>query len=91
MQFGHSRVTVVAYFHGSQDEGATPLTSRPMRVTAPEIPAFSIRRSGRPVTIDAAPAEIGDLESFAARGLHGISENRLHVSDFYKHARSGSI
>jgi hypothetical protein len=28
------------------------------------------------------------LESFAAHGLHGIPEDRLHMSDFYEHARS---
>jgi hypothetical protein len=42
------------------------------------------------VTIDAVPAQIGDLEWFAAHGLHGISEDRFHTSDFYEHARSES-
>ena len=41
-----------------------------------------------PVAIEAVPAQIGDLESFAAHGLHGIPEDRLYVSDFHRHARS---
>src|SRR5207244_725664 len=36
----------------------------------------------------ARPTWRGDLESFAAHGLHGIPEDRLHVSDFYEHSRS---
>src|SRR5450432_3937695 len=40
------------------------------------------------VTIEAVPAQVGLLESFANHGLHGIPEDRLHMSDFYKHARS---
>jgi hypothetical protein len=28
--------------------------------------------------------------SFAAHGLHGMPEDRLHMSDFYEHARSES-
>src|SRR5450432_494331 len=40
------------------------------------------------VTIEAVPAQVGLLESFANHGLHGIPEDRLHTSDFYKHARS---
>jgi hypothetical protein len=31
------------------------------------------------VTIEAVPAQVDDLESFAAHGLHGISEDRLHM------------
>src|SRR5712692_9454801 len=40
------------------------------------------------VTIEAVPAQVGFLESFAAHGLHGIPEDCLHMSDFYRHARS---
>jgi len=39
------------------------------------------------VTIQAVPAQVGGLESFAANGLHGIPEDCLHVSDFYEHVR----
>jgi len=46
--------------------------------------------AGTAVTIEAVPAQLGDLESFAAHGLHGIPEDRLHMSDFYEHARSES-
>jgi hypothetical protein len=42
------------------------------------------------VTIEAVPAQVGFLESFAAHGLHGIPEDRLHMSDFYEHTRSES-
>jgi hypothetical protein len=42
------------------------------------------------VTIEAVPAQLGDIETFAAHGLHGIPEDRLHMSDFYEHARSES-
>jgi hypothetical protein len=42
------------------------------------------------ITIEAVPAEVGDLESFAAHGFHGIPEDCLHMSDFYEHARSES-
>src|SRR5882762_7193183 len=38
------------------------------------------------VTIEAVPAQVGFLKSFATHGLHGIAEDRLHMSDFYKHA-----
>src|SRR6266850_947347 len=37
------------------------------------------------VTIEAVPAQLGNLEPFAGHGLHGISEDRLHLSDFYEH------
>jgi hypothetical protein len=40
-----------------------------------------------PVTLEAVPAQVGDLESLAAHGLHGIPEDRLYLSDFYQHAR----
>src|SRR5258708_11625572 len=36
------------------------------------------------------PPHLGALEWFAAHGLHGIREDRLHMSDFYEHARSES-
>src|SRR5713226_4032469 len=42
------------------------------------------------VTIEAVPAQVGGFESFAAHGLHGIPEDRLHMSNFYEHARSES-
>jgi hypothetical protein len=42
------------------------------------------------VTIEAVPAQIGGLDAFATHGLHGIPEDRLHMSDFYEHARSES-
>src|SRR5229473_5334801 len=42
------------------------------------------------VTLEAVPAQLGDLESFAAHGLHGIPEDRLHMSDFYEHPGSES-
>jgi hypothetical protein len=37
------------------------------------------------VTIEAVPSEIGDIESFAGHGLHGIPEQRPHMSNFYQH------
>src|SRR6266852_7737642 len=42
------------------------------------------------VTIEAVPAQVGFLELFAAHGLHGIPEDRLHMSDFHEHLRSES-
>ena len=42
------------------------------------------------IALNAMPAQVGDLKSFAAHGLHGIPEDRLDMSDFYEHARSGS-
>jgi hypothetical protein len=42
------------------------------------------------VALEAVPAQIGFLESFAAHGLHGIPEDRFHISDFYEHVRSES-
>src|SRR5579864_1966437 len=38
------------------------------------------------VTLEAVPAQVGSLQSFAAHGLHRIPEDRLHVSDFCEHA-----
>ena len=38
-----------------------------------------------PVAIEAVPAQLGDVKSFARHGLHGIPEDRFYVSDFYKH------
>jgi hypothetical protein len=40
------------------------------------------------VAIDPVPPQVGDLESFAPHGLHGIPENCLHLSDFCQHANS---
>src|SRR2546428_3966381 len=37
------------------------------------------------VTLEAVPAQVGFLESFAAHGLHRIPEDRLYLSDFYRH------
>ena len=42
------------------------------------------------VTLQAVPAQVGDLQSFPSHRLHGIPEDRLHTSDFNKHARSKS-
>ena len=44
-----------------------------------------------PVTFEAVPAQFGVLEPFAAHGLHGIAEDRLHLSDFYQHGSCLSI
>jgi hypothetical protein len=38
-----------------------------------------------PVPIDPVPAQLGDLQSVAPHRLHGIPEERLNVSDFYRH------
>src|SRR5205807_1117589 len=38
-----------------------------------------------PIAIEAVPAQLGDVKSFARHGLHGIPEDRFYVSDFYKH------
>src|SRR5438128_533393 len=43
------------------------------------------------VTIEAVPAQIGDLQSFAAHGLHGIAEDGLYLSDFHAHRLHWSI
>jgi hypothetical protein len=58
----------------------------------PREPAAIINpsESEAPVTFEAVPPEIGDVESFTAHRLNGIAEERLHASDFYGHARSGS-
>jgi hypothetical protein len=37
------------------------------------------------VTLEAVPAQLGDLELFASHGLYGIPEDCLHVSDFDEH------
>src|SRR5258708_3466676 len=39
-----------------------------------------------PVTLQAVPTQRGNLKRFAAHGLHGIPEERLYMSDFYRHA-----
>src|SRR5262245_2957729 len=38
-----------------------------------------------PVTIEAVPAQCGDVELFAAYGFHGIPEDRLYASELYEH------
>src|SRR6186713_2175939 len=43
-----------------------------------------------PVPLKSVPAQVGELELFAAHGLDGISEDRLDMSDFCEHARSES-
>ena len=39
------------------------------------------------VTIQAVPAQMGDIDPCAAHGLHGIPEDRFHMSDFDEHDR----
>ncbi|HVQ14549.1 MAG TPA: hypothetical protein VMS40_13200 [Vicinamibacterales bacterium] len=41
--------------------------------------------SQAPVAIKAVPAEIGDLQRFAAHGLYGVPEERLNFTDLGSH------
>jgi len=46
--------------------------------------------SDGPLVDRCVPAQLCDLKSFPAHELHGIPEDRLHISDFHEHARSES-
>src|SRR6185436_14898675 len=38
-----------------------------------------------PITVKAVPAQVDDLESFAAHGLHRVSKERLYLTDLDSH------
>jgi hypothetical protein len=40
-----------------------------------------------PVAIETVPAQVGDLEKFAAHGLHWVSKERLYFTNLDRHVR----
>ena len=40
-----------------------------------------------PVAVEAVPAQVRDLEKFAAHGLHWVPEERLYFTDLDRHVR----
>src|SRR6267142_6311929 len=75
--------TVFASVRDKQDQVGKPACRQPREPAAVVKPP----ECKTPVTLEAVPSQLGDLESFAAHGLHGIPEDRLYMSDFYRHAR----
>jgi hypothetical protein len=44
-----------------------------------------------PIAFKTVPAEVGDLERFAAHGLHGVPEERRYLADLDGHVRCRPI
>src|SRR5436309_2129119 len=40
-----------------------------------------------PITVKTVPAQVGDLERFAAYRLHGVPEERLYFTNLDRHVR----
>jgi hypothetical protein len=76
-------ITVCFALRRKQEQVGKPAYRQPRKpaavINSPECQAS--------VTIESVPAQRGDLESFTAHGLHGIPEDRLHMSDLYEHVQ----
>src|SRR6266571_7142732 len=78
----------------SLDGGSPPLWSKENQVRKlgggqPGEPAavVSPTECQPPVAVQTVPAQIRDLETFAAHGLHGIPEERFYFTNLDRHVR----
>jgi hypothetical protein len=81
MRWKVSRGTVFAAMWGESDQIRKLACRQPWKPA----PVIHPPQGKTPVTVEAVPPDLGDLEPFAAHGLHGIPEDGLYVSD--EHAR----